>query len=87
MSNLNNISTESLEAEIEKRKQADIFGTQFPHIASMHWDKVIEHADSHVQFMINHGDTMKDSSQWVLEAVLKAVYGEDVFDKLNNLYD
>ena len=81
------ITTAALEAELKRRKAADVFTDQFPLMEHMHWNNVITVADAHVQHIIEHGDEMKDASQWFKEAVLKALYGNDVFDKLNKFID
>jgi hypothetical protein len=83
MKDLKNFSLTELEAEIEKRKKE----AQKPYpLETINWNYVLAMAVDHVKSRYDgsyHEDN--DEKQYMFEEVMKAVYGDKIFDKLNKL--
>ncbi|CAM0091126.1 hypothetical protein VPHK566_0269 [Vibrio phage K566] len=81
---LNNISTETLKAEIARREREEKLNNEFVPMSPMtdFERKIVQSAKEDMQTLIL-GDEV--DTQYTYEAVMKAVYGDNVFDKINKL--
>lgn len=83
MKELKNYSIEELEKAIEekKRQQKTIQPVDNPNFSEL-----IQTVKEQVEGIIKEGEEPKDGEHWICEAAMKAVYGDDIFEKLKDFY-
>jgi len=84
--NLSNVPEEDLLNELEKRKKAKELKDEIKPLENPNFDRVISMAKNHVHEVLDQSVEEYDNDHWFFEEVMKAVYGDNIFDKLNKFY-
>lgn len=84
MTDINKLSIEELEAEIKKRKEkSDLDSTPKP-LENINVDAIKKIAQEELEYVTENGENSKDIEQWMYEAVMKSVYGDNIFKYINS---
>lgn len=76
--NLNDYSIEELEKAIKLKKMQK----KIKPLSNPDFSELVETVKEGVEYQLKNGEEMKDFEHWCFESALKAVYGQDIFDKL-----
>jgi hypothetical protein len=83
MNTLSTFTNEQLEAEINRRK---IAATRPKVLKNIDWSDVIETTEDIIEEMwAGTWHDYNDDKDYVYESVMKAIYGNDIFNKINNV--
>ena len=82
---LGNISDEELQAELDRRKAEREEAAKPQPIAEPDWSKVRAMAVKHVEDTLRR-ERQKDAETHIYETVLEAVYGADIWTRLNAIF-
>jgi len=78
---------EQLEEEIERREQANRLANKPKELAEKDWSSVINSCNEQIDHLMKEGRGVKDICCWVYEAAMIAVFGENIWDWINELDD
>lgn len=79
---LRDCSIEELEAELDRRNNSP----EIPPLPNPDFTKLIRCVQECVQQVVVDGYDDDDNTQYVYEEALQAIYGDDIFEKLNRFY-
>ena len=84
MTDISKLSTEELEAELERRKQEAELNSMPKPLEDINIDAIKKIAQEELEYITKNGVNSKDIEHWMYETVMISVYGDDIFDYLNS---
>jgi hypothetical protein len=81
MLDLSDVSDAALEKEIERRRNESI---PVP-VSNPDWSDLIRYCNGHINLLAQKGYAWDDSEHRIYGAALKAVFGPNVFDWINQI--
>jgi len=79
--NLDSVSDEELQAEIERRELAKIMPQP---VAELNWAPVLRACEEYLGELAKGGGKLDDHETYVFESIMMAVYGKDIFERYIN---
>lgn len=86
MKTLEDFNTEELEKEIERRKKEKQQESKPKPLENINIDQLITACEEHIEHIedIINKEEYDDADHYIYETVMDCIYGEDVWDWINN---
>lgn len=84
MTDISKLSTEELEAELEKRKQEEALNSIPKPLKDINIDAIKNIAREELEYVTKYGESSKDIEHWMYETVMTSVYGDNIFNYINS---